>query len=158
MGYFFGAGILLDLNGEDEYQAARYGHGASAHHGVALFIDYQGNDRYGSTGPFYNAGVAWDHGVSLTIDAGTGHDVYSFDHTTGLGKADYSGWAVFVDEGGYDSYRVTSGFGEASERSLAGFTDLGGEDQYTALVPSSNLRPANSLSFSTGAGSLFQDR
>lgn len=158
MGYFFGAGVLLDLDGEDDYQAARYGHGASAHYGVALFIDRQGDDQYGSAGPYYNGGVAWDHGVSLTIDAGTSQDIYMFDHTTGLGKADYSGWAVFVDEGGHDTYRVTSGFGEASERSLAGFIDLGGEDQYTASVPSSNLRPTNSLSSSTGPGSLFQDR
>jgi hypothetical protein len=158
MGYFFGAGILLDLNGEDEYQAARYGHGASAHSGVALFIDQQGDDRYGSTGPYYNAGVAWDHSVSLTIDAGTGHDVYAFDRTTGLGKADYTGWAVFVDEGGRDTYRVTSGFGETSERSLAGFIDLTGEDEYSLLSPFSNFRPRNSMVFSHGPGSLFHDR
>ena len=158
MGYFLGVGILLDLNGEDEYRAARYGHGASAHYGVALFIDRQGDDRYGSTGPYYNAGVAWDHGVSLTIDAGTSHDVYVFDRTTGLGKADHGGWAVFVDEGGHDTYRVMSGFGEASERSLAGFIDLTGEDQYSLLSPLSNFRPMNSLSFSHGPGGFFQDQ
>lgn len=158
MGYFFGAGIFLDLNGEDEYEAARYGHGASAHHGIALFIDHQGNDRYGSRGPYYNAGVAWDHGVSLTIDAGTGHDNYTFDRTTGLGKADHTGWAVFVDEGGNDRYTIQSGFGEATERSLAGFIDLSAEDQYTVLSPSSSFRPANGISLSHGPGSLFQDR
>ena len=158
IGYFFGVGILLDLNGEDEYQAARYGHGASAHYGVALFIDQKGDDRYGSTGPYYNAGVAWDHGISLTIDAGTSHDVYAFDRTSGLGKADHSGWAVFVDEGGRDTYRVTSGLGEASERSLAGFIDLTGEDQYSLLSPLSHFRPTNSFFFSHGPGSLFQDQ
>lgn len=158
MGYFFGAGILLDLNGEDQYQAARYGHGASAHYGVALFIDYQGDDHYGSTGPYYNAGVAWDHGVSLTIDAGTGQDAYTFDRTTGLGKADYTGWAVFVDEGGNDRYTIQSGFGEATERSLAGFIDLGGEDHYTILSPSSSITPVNNTVLSHRLGSIFQDR
>ncbi|MBS0155964.1 MAG: hypothetical protein JSS38_15315 [Nitrospira sp.] len=158
MGYFFGAGLLLDLDGTDEYQAARYGHGASAHYGVALFIDHHGNDRYGSTGPYYNAGVAWDHGVSLTIDAGTGHDNYTFDRTTGLGKADHTGWAVFVDEGGNDHYIIQSGYGEVSERSLAGFIDLAGDDQYTVLSPSANIHPSNSMSTSHAQGSLSRDR
>jgi len=158
MGYFFGAGVLLDLDGEDDYQAARYGHGASAHYGIALFIDRQGDDQYGSTGPYYNGGVAWDHGVSLTIDAGIGHDVYMFDRTTGLGKADYTGWAVFVDEGGRDAYRVKSGFGEVSERSLAGFIDLASDDQYTVLSPSPTFHPINNTSLSHGPGSLFLDR
>ncbi len=158
MGYFWGTGILLDLNGEDEYQAARYGHGASAHYGVALFIDQHGDDRYGSTGPYYNAGVAWDHGISLTIDAGIGHDIYAFDRTTGLGKADHTGWAVYLDEGGHDIYRVKSGLGEISERSLAGFVDFAGEDQYILLSPSPTFRPTNNMVFSHGPGSLFQDR
>jgi hypothetical protein len=158
MGYFFGAGLLLDLNGEDEYQAARYGQGASAHYGVALFIDHQGDDRYGSAGPYYNAGVAWDHGVSLTIDAGTGRDTYALNRTTGLGKADYTGWAVFVDEGGNDHYIIQSGYGEVSERSLAGFIDLAGDDQYTVLSPSSQLRPSNNISISHAPGNHFQDR
>ena len=158
MGYFFGAGVLLDLDGEDDYQAARYGHGASAHHGVALFIDRQGNDHYGSRGPYYNGGVAWDHSVSFTIDAGPGQDSYAFDRTTGLGKADHTGWAVFLDEGGRDTYRVKSGFGETSEQSLAAFIDLTGEDQYSLLSGVPNFRPGNSMVFSHGPGSFFQDR
>ena len=158
MGYFFGAGVLLDLDGEDDYQAARYGHGASAHYGVALFIDRLGDDHYGSTGPYYNGGVAWDHGVSLTIDAGTGHDTYTFDRTTGLGKADYTGWGAFLEEGGIDHYTIQSGFGEVSEHSFAGFIDLAGDDQYTVLSPPPNFRPTNSMSFTHGPGSLFQDR
>jgi len=158
MGYFFGAGVLLDLDGHDQYDAARYGQGASAHYGIALFIDQHGNDRYRSTGPYYNAGVAWDHGVSLTIDAGNGHDTYEFDRTTGLGKADYTGWAIFVDEQGNDRYTVQLGFGEGFEHSLAGFIDLGGQDTYAVLSPASNHRPANGIAQSPAAGSIFMDR
>ncbi len=158
MGYFFGAGVFLDLDGNDHYGAARYGHGASAHHGVALFIDHQGDDHYGSTGPYYNAGVAWDHGVSLTIDAGTGRDIYALDRTTGLGKADYTGWAVFVEEGGDDHYTIQSGFGNAAEQSLAGFIDLSGNDRYTVLSPSSDSPPADGTSRSPAPGSFFEDR
>ena len=66
--------MKLDLDGDDEHQAARYGHGASAHFGIGLFIDRHGDDRYSSSGAppafFYNGGVAWDSSVSLMIDAG----------------------------------------------------------------------------------------
>ena len=66
----------------------------------------QGDDRYGSSGPFYNGGVAWDNSVSLMLDAGKGRDIYTFERSTGLGRADYAGWGLFIDEGGEDQYRV----------------------------------------------------
>lgn len=158
MGYFFGSGTLLDLDGDDDYRAARYGQGASAHHGAALFIDRHGDDRYGSSGPYYNLAVAWDDGVSLAVDAGTGRDAYALERTTGLGKADYGGWAVFVDEGGRDAYAVQSGLGEASDQSLAVFADLGGTDLYTLSSSSSEFRPINGGSLSRTSGGLFVDR
>jgi hypothetical protein len=140
-GYFFGAGMKLDFDGDDEHQGARYGHGASAHFGVGLFIDQQGDDRYSSTGPFYNGGVAWDHSVSLMLDAGKGRDTYNFERSTGLGRADYAGWGLFIDEGGEDQYLATSGFGDSSEKSVAGFFDLEGKDTYT--LPSTSSTPAD---------------
>jgi len=158
MGYFFGIGLLLDLNGRDQFEAARYGQGASAHYGVALFIDHHGDDQYQSTGPYYNAGVAWDHGVSMTVDAGAGNDLYVFDRTTGLGKADHMGWALFVEERGNDHYTIQTGLGEGSKGSLAGFIDLGGHDTYDINSSSSDLRPANDITLSPAAGSIFADR
>ena len=140
-GYFFGAGMKLDFDGDDDHQGARYGHGASAHFGVGLFIDQQGDDRYSSTGPFYNGGVAWDHSVSLMLDAGKGRDIYNFERSTGLGRADYAGWGLFIDEGGEDQYLATSGFGDSSEKSVAGFFDLEGKDTYT--LPSTSTTPAD---------------
>lgn len=110
----------MDLEDDDAHQAARYGHDASAHFGVGLFIDYQGDDRYGSSGPFCNGGVAWDSSVSLMIDAGKGRDIYAFDRSNGLGRADYAGWGLFIDEGGADQYQATSGFGDSSEKSVPG--------------------------------------
>lgn len=160
-GYFFGVGMKLDLDGNDHHQAARYGQGASAHYGTALFIDRQGDDRYESTGPFYNGGVAWDHGISLTIDSGKGRDTYAFDRSTGLGRADYSGWAVFIDEGGADSYHTQSGFGDNSEQSLSGFFDLNGKDSYSLppdYVPVAGQRPQNGSVFVYPEGGVFQDR
>jgi hypothetical protein len=160
-GYFFGAGMKWDLGGDDEHQAARYGHGASAHFGVGLFIDYQGDDRYGSSGPFYNGGVAWDNSVSLMIDAGKGRDTYVFDRSTGLGRADYTSWGLFIDEGGADQYHVISGFGGSSEKSLAGFFDLDGKDTYTLPLNSSmpaDVRPDNERHFFYPQGGVFVDR
>jgi len=160
-GYFFGTGMKLDFDGNDEHQGARYGHGASAHFGVGLFIDRQGDDRYSSSGPFYNGGVAWDHSVSLMLDAGKGRDIYNFEHSTGLGRADYAGWGLFIDEGGEDQYQVNSGFGDSSEKSVAGFFDLNGNDIYAPHPDSSmppDTRPGNGKLFLYPQGGTFIDR
>ena len=159
-GYFFGAGAFLDLSGNDEYVAARYGHGSSAHYGVGLFSDRQGADYYESTGPFYNGGVAWDHGMSMMIDAGTEPDRYVFLSSNGLGKADYSGWGLFIDEGGSDSYQTRDGYGLSSQHGIGGFFDLKGIDTYK-LDPSmaeADLRPADGKVFLYPSGGLFVDR
>lgn len=161
LGYFFGTGMKLDFDGDDEHQGARYGHGASAHFGVGLFIDRQGDDRYGSSGPYYNGGVAWDNSVSLMIDAGQGRDIYAFEHSTGLGRADYAGWGLFIDEGGEDQYQVNSGFGDSSEKSVAGFFDLNGNDIYAPHPDSSmppDTRPGNGKLFLYPQGGTFIDR
>jgi len=160
-GYFFGAGVQLDLDGDDEHLAARYGQGASAHFGVGLLIDHHGDDHYGSSGPFYNAGVAWDNSVSLMIDAGKGRDTYAFDRSTGLGRADYSGWGLFIDEGGADHYHAKSGFGDSSEKSVAGFFDLEGKDTYQLPVDPSvpeESRPNDGRLFFYPKGGIFVDR
>ncbi|MEP6957415.1 MAG: hypothetical protein ABI980_01675, partial [Nitrospirota bacterium] len=160
-GYFFGAGIKLDLEGDDEHQAARYGHGASAHFGVGLFVDHHGDDRYGSSGPFYNGGAAWDSSVGLMIDADKGRDTYAFERSTGLGRADYSGWGLFIDEGGDDLYHAKSGLGDSSEKSVAGFFDLEGKDSYVVPSDSSvpvDSRPGDRKLFFYPHGGVFVDR
>ena len=160
-GYFFGIGTLLDLDGDDDYQAARYGHGSSAHFGVSLFADRHGDDQYGSSGPHYNGGVAWDRSVSLMLDSGSGGDRYHFDASTGLGRADYSGWSCFIDEGGDDHYRVKSGFGQATEKGVSAFFDLKGNDVYQ-LPEGSTIRtedqPNNHKTMKYSTGGLFVDR
>jgi len=160
-GYFWGIGTLLDLDGDDDYQAARYGHGSSAHFGVSLFADRHGDDRYGSTGPFYNGGVAWDNSVSLMLDSGNGKDHYSFQSSTGLGAADFSGWGMFIEEGGDDRYQAKSGFGRASEKGVSGFFDLAGKDLYRvqegSIMPTQE-EPADGKFISYPTGGIFVDR
>jgi hypothetical protein len=159
-GYFFGTGAFLDLDGNDQYAAARYGHGSSAHYGVGFFTDRRGADHYGSTGPFYNGGVAWDHGVSMALDCGIEPDRYVFPSSSGLGKADHSGWGLFIDEGGDDSYQLKDGYGLSSEHGLGGFFDLKGTDSYE-LAPSAvktDLQPADGKVMLYPSGGLFVDR
>jgi hypothetical protein len=160
-GYFFGVGLLLDLDGDDEYQAARYGHGSSAHYGVALFNDRHGDDHYSSSGPFYNGGVAWDHGVSLMLESGNGKDRYGFEQSTGHGGADYSGWGLFIEEGGNDQYKANSGFGRSSEQGLGAFFDLNGKDDF--VIPKESTVqteqvPGNHRLILYPKGGLFVDR
>jgi hypothetical protein len=160
-GYFFGTGLFLDLDGNDEYLAARYGHGSSAHHGVGLFNDRRGADRYGSSGPFYNGGVAWDHGVSIMIDSGVEGDLYDLALSTGLGNADYSGWGLFIDEGGDDRYHVKEGFGRSSKQGFGGFFDMKGQDTYELpqnTVAQWDDRPTNAKVILHPDGGLFVDR
>jgi hypothetical protein len=160
-GYFFGTGLFLDLDGNDEYVAARYGHGSSAHYGVGFFNDRRGADRYGSSGPFYNGGVAWDHGVSIMIDSGLDGDLYALTLSTGLGKADYTGWGIFIDEGGDDRYQLKEGFGNSSEHGFGAFFDLKGHDIYDSpqnAVAQGDHRPMNSKVILYTDGGLFVDR
>lgn len=160
-GYFFGTGLKLDLDGDDDHQAARYGHGASAHFGAALFIDRHGEDHYGSPGPLYNAGVAWDYSVSLMIDGGNGRDSYLFDRSTGLGMADLTSWSVVIEEGGADQYRVSRGMGVADTTSLGAFFDLDGTDDYPNLLATSSsgtLKRANNTIQQETSGGLFFDK
>ena len=160
-GYFFGTGLFLDLDGNDEYVAARYGQGSSAHYGVGFFNDRQGMDHYGSTGPFYNGGVAWDHSVSAMVDSGLDGDRYSFPASTGMGMADYSGWGLFIDEGGDDRYEAKGGFGRTSEHGVAAFFDLKGHDTYelaASAVATEEQRPSDAKAILYPDGGLFIDR
>ena len=99
--------------------------------------------------------------MSLTLDSGSGKDRYHFEATTGLGRADYTGWSCFIDEGGDDHYRVKSGFGQATEKGVSGFFDLKGNDVYQLLDGSTvgkEEQPSNDKAMKYSTGGLFVDR
>lgn len=156
-GYFFGAGLALDFAGDDLHMGARYGHGAAAHHGAGLFVDAAGRDRYGSSGPRFNGGTAWDLSVALFLDAGAEDDAYDFTRSDGLGRAAHRSWSLFVEEGGRDAYAVSRGLGLADETSMSGFFDLDGLDRYVTGMPSEGFTPDNGRTVGR-AGGLFVDR
>ena len=149
------------LDGNDEHVTARYGLGSSAHYGIGFFNDRHGEDHYSSSGPFYNAGVAWDHCVSVMLDTGLNNDRYAFASSTGLGGADHSGWGLFVDDGGNDQYEIKSGLGRSSEQGLGSFFDLKGKDNY--ILPNDQVvppdqQPADGKVILYPKGGLFVDR
>jgi hypothetical protein len=128
---------------------------------VAFFNDRDGTDRYGSSGPFYNGGVAWDHGVSVMIDTGFDNDRYALADSTGLGRADYSGWALFIDEGGDDLYQLKDGFGHSTEHGVGAHFDLNGRDTYDVRQlagTQAGHRPSNGKAIVYPDGGLFVDR
>jgi hypothetical protein len=162
MGFFWGVGTVFDLDGNDQHRAARYGIGSGAHYGVGFFIDRQGEDTYDSAGPYYTVGTAWDHSVALAIDVGAGNDRYRLQRSTGLGVADYSSWALFVEEGGQENYQAGQGLGSAGHGSLAGFFDLAGTDEYvsgdTVMPPSKGAVRDNKRTVLSPEGGLFIDQ
>src|SRR5207253_4281456 len=85
----------------------------------------------------------------LFADA-AGNDTYDLTKSSGCGRADHGGWAVFADLAGKDRYRVNSLPGGASEKSLATFFDGGGEDEYPKLA--GPAAPANGATHRDGRG------
>lgn len=157
-GYFFGVGLKLDLAGNDVHGAARYGHASGAHFGMGLFIDYDGADTYTSAGPTYNGGCAWDHSAFLCIDAGRQGDVYQWERSAGLGRADIGSWGVFADLDGDDRYATGSGLGRTTRKATAVFFDKGGKEDYTGVRSPGKREPADGVAHTNGAGGLFVDR
>jgi hypothetical protein len=156
-GYFFGAGVKLDLAGDDVHRAARYGQAAGAHYGMGLFVDYAGKDEYASAGPTYTGACAWDRTLALLVDGG-GDDAYDWAQTSGGGRADIGGWAVFAELGGVDRYVTGSGLGAASQDGLAVFFDRAGKDDYAKAAGPGDFKPANGETEVLPPGGLFADR
>ena len=95
------------------------------------------------------------------IDAGLDADRYSFMQSTGPAKADYSGWALFIEEGGDDQYQSKGGFGLSSEQGVGAFFDLKGNDIYDlplAAFDEPDHRPSNGRTTVYPTGGVFVDR
>ncbi|MCX7817892.1 MAG: hypothetical protein N2652_01570 [Kiritimatiellae bacterium] len=129
-GYYFGIGVAMDGGGDDEWTCARYGLGAGAHAGVALCVDREGRDRYATTGPTYAAGCAWDGTVGLFLDNG-GDDEYRLAAGDGPALADIGSWSAFVELAGDDVYELRNHPGRASRGAATLFVDVAGRDRWS---------------------------
>jgi len=119
LGYWYGTGLLWDGGGDDTYESVYFTQGSGAHFAIGALIDEAGNDRHTL---LENAGAAfgfgWDVVNAFLIDRGTGNDRYEAKIIS-TGLAEVRSNAFFIDEGGDDTYVLdagTNGFGMVDNR------------------------------------------
>lgn len=124
-----GLGALIDLSGDDHYEAGVFAQGAGYFQSAGLLIDAGGSDRFDAA--WYAMGAAAHGAAGVLLARGNGDDHYQASHSTALGAGHDFSVALFIDEGGNDRYRLgTLGFGAAHDNSHATFIDPSGNDHY----------------------------
>ena len=129
-----GIGLLLDLAGNDTYEAQVFAQGVGFVEGLGLLLDDGGDDRFVSA--WYSMGAAVHDAAGVLLKRGTGNDVYRSTHEVSLGAAQDFSVGVFVDEGGSDDYaagQLSLGVGNANGTGV--FVDGAGDDRYTIASP-----------------------
>jgi hypothetical protein len=125
-----GIGMLLDLAGNDRYDAQVFAQGVGYHEGLGMLVDDGGNDRFESA--WYAMGAGVHHAAGVFLKRGAGSDIYRSTHEMALGSGNDLSVGVFVDEGGDDEYGVGQlSLGVAHANSTALFVDGAGNDRYT---------------------------
>ena len=103
--YWFSRGYLIDRDGHDSYRAWQYAQGSGIHLSVGGLFDVAGDDDY--TLAHLGQGSSHDFAVGWQVDGG-GDDLYAA-RTTAQGGALASAATFFVDESGDDIYMVQRG-------------------------------------------------
>jgi hypothetical protein len=118
IGYWFGTGVLYDGAGNDRYYSVYFTQASGAHFAIGAIIDEGGNDRHEL---FENAGAGiafgWDFVHALLFDR-AGDDTYLAKRIS-LGLSDIRSNAFLVDLEGDDTYQLDSernGFGASDHR------------------------------------------
>ncbi len=106
LGYWYGTGLMWDGGGDDVYRSVYFTQGSGAHFAIGALIDEGGNDRHEL---WETAGAAlafgWDVVNAFLIDRGDGDDYYEAERIS-VGVAEVRSNAFFIDEGGDDTYVV----------------------------------------------------
>jgi hypothetical protein len=122
-------GALLDLAGDDVYEAKDRAQGAGSL-GVGVLLDVQGRDTYRLAGTLGQGAGLFGLGVLADL---AGDDVYEAAYSAqGCG---FFGVGTLLDAAGADSYRLFSdgqGFGGVS--GVGVLADRSGNDRYEAVV------------------------
>jgi len=111
--------------------------------GIAMLIDYSGNDRY--LGDIYNQGVGYWYSAGLLWDGG-GNDSYEMTQY-GQGSGIHLAIGGLVDAGGNDTYVMHSGLGQGGSHDFAAsvLMDRGGNDHYMGLTSCNGTGLTNSV-------------
>ncbi|AMO22546.1 hypothetical protein UC35_06165 [Ramlibacter tataouinensis] len=129
-----GIGMLLDLAGNDRYEAQVYAQGFGYYEGLGMLLDDGGNDRFEAA--WYAMGASAHYAAGILLKRDAGNDVYRSSHEMVLGTGNDLSVGVFVDEGGDDEYTVGQlSLGVAYANSTGIFVDGAGNDRYTVMSP-----------------------
>lgn len=129
-----GIGMLLDLAGNDSYEAQVFAQGVGYYEGLGMLLDDGGDDRFEAA--WYAMGAGVHYAAGILLKRGVGSDVYRSTHEMVLGTANDLSVGVFVDEGGRDEYTVGQlSLGVAHANSTGIFVDAAGDDRYTVVSP-----------------------
>lgn len=121
--------MLLDLAGNDRYEAQVMAQGFGYHEGLGLLLDDGGTDHFETA--WYGMGAGVHHAAGVLLKRGIGNDVYRSAHEMVLGAGNDLSVGVFVDEGGDDEYSVGQlSLGVANANSTGIFVDGAGNDRY----------------------------
>lgn len=127
-----GIGLLLDLAGNDRYDAQVFAQGVGYYEGLGMLLDNGGNDRFESA--WYAMGAGVHAAAGVFVKRGVASDVYRSTHEMALGSGNDLSVGVFVDEGGDDEYTVGQlSLGVAHADSSGIFVDGAGNDRYTVM-------------------------
>jgi len=159
IGYWYGTGLLWDGGGDDEYRGVYYTQGAGAHFAIGALIDEGGNDTHVlEQNAGAGLGFGWDVVQAQLIDRGTGNDRYEA-RIDSMGLATKRSTAIFIDEGGDDTYVLDEnarGLGDRDDDptyskpgrtatfafhlvQVGLFLDCGGTDKYLRRSPDGPL-------------------
>lgn len=129
-----GIGLLLDLAGDDRYEAQVFAQGVGYYEGLGMLLDDGGNDHFASA--WYAMGAGVHYAAGILLKRGAGNDVYRSTHEMVLGSGNDLSVGVFVDEAGDDDYAVGQlSLGVAHANSTALFVDGAGKDRYVVASP-----------------------
>ena len=129
-----GIGLLLDLGGNDRYDAQVFAQGVGYYEGLGMLLDDGGNDRFESA--WYAMGAGVHYAAGILLKRGAGSDVYRSTHEMALGTGNDLSVGVFLDEGGDDEYTVGQlSLGVAHANGAGIFVDGAGNDRYTVGSP-----------------------
>jgi hypothetical protein len=129
-----GIGMLLDLAGNDRYEAQLMAQGFGYYEGLGMLLDDGGNDHFETA--WYGMGAGVHFAAGILLKRGIGNDTYRSTHEMVLGTGSDFSVGVFVDEGGDDEYSVGElSLGVAYANSTGIFVDGAGNDRYTIASP-----------------------
>ncbi|MBL8994933.1 MAG: hypothetical protein JNM63_16415, partial [Spirochaetia bacterium] len=123
-----GVGLLVDLSGDDRYEADVYGQGASYWYSLGGLIDAGGDDSYRACEYAQGSGIHLSVGF---LRDKSGNDGYAADKGLAQGSAHDFAVGLLWEGGGNDRYEAESGSqGSALNNAAAFLIEEGGRNEY----------------------------